>query len=482
MRRVVYCAGMTWLKKAMIVGLCGCVFSGALLPVTAFAEVDPELLFSDSELERADAMSLEQIRTFLQHKGGLSTLTLTDVDGRSKSAAEIIWRVAQDYRINPKFLLALLQREQSVVEAGSPSVYQLDWATGYARCDSCDADHPLVAAYRGFAKQLEGAAQRIRNNYLVDLAVRGTTQTGWGPGITKIVDGVPVTPANKATAILYTYTPHLNGNLNFARILKRWFTKGFPDGTVVKSADGKQFWLISGGQRRPFASATAFFTRYNASQAVVIPANEVGDYEEGVPIRFQNYSLLHEPDGKISLLDGDTIRHIDSMETFRRIGFSLDEVLDVPAEDVAAYIQGAPITLASAYPTGSLLQDRASGALYWVKDGVRQVVMSKEILKVNFPRNRIVSVSPETLDSYESGNPVPFADGTLIGVPGHPRVFIVSKGRRRPILSEAAFHAYGWNFANVIWTSEPAVMLHELGEPVEVPAASDVQSAFSPAL
>ncbi|TAK04661.1 hypothetical protein EPO33_01555 [Patescibacteria group bacterium] len=473
---------MNWLRKAVILTLCAAVSLPSAFPTVARAEVDPELLFPDSELERADAMSLDQIRTFLQNKGGLSRLALTDVDGSTKSAAEIIWRVAHDYRINPKFLLALLQREQSIVEASNPSVYQLDWATGYARCDSCDADHPLVAAYRGFAKQLEGAAQRIRNNYLVDLAVRGTTQTGWGPGITKIVDGLAVTPANKATAILYTYTPHLNGNLNFARILKRWFTKGYPDGTVVKSSDGKRFWLISGGQRRPFASATAFFTRYSASQAVVIPADELGDYEEGTAIRYQNYSLLHEPDGKISLLDGDTIRHIDSMETFRRIGFSLDEVLDVPSEDLIGYAPGSPITLASAYPTGSLLQDRASGAIYWVKDGVRQVVMSKEILKVNFPRNRIVVVSSETLDSYASGTPVPFADGTLVGIQGQPRVFIISKGRRRPILSEAAFRAYGWNFANVVWTTEPAVMIHESGEPVDVPKPSDVQSAFSPVL
>lgn len=473
---------MTWLKKAVAVGVCAAVSLPSLLPMAARAEVDPEVLFPDSELERADAMSLEQIRTFLRHKGGLSQLTLTDVDGRSKSAAEIIHRVAQDYQLNPKFLLALLQREQSLVEARTPSAYQLDWATGYARCDSCDVDHPLVAAYKGFAKQLEGAAKRIRDNYLADLAVRGATQTGWGPGITKIVDGVPVTPANKATAILYTYTPHLNGNLNFARILKRWFTKGFPDGTVVKSPDGTQFWLISGGQRRPFASATAFFTRYNASQAVVLPPSELGDYEEGVPIRFQNYSLLHEPDGKIWLLDGDTIRHIDSMETFRRIGFSLDEVLAVAADDLATYAVGAPVTLASAYPTGSLLQDRASGAVYWVKDGVRQIVMSKEILKVNFPRRRIVAVSPETIGSYASGDPVAFADGTLVGIQGQPRVFVISQGRRRPILSEAAFRAYGWSFANVVWTAEPAVMLHPEGEPVAVPAAPGLQSALSPAL
>lgn len=460
----------------MNLALCGSLLATGLLPFAAHAEIDASLLFSDSELERADAMTPSQIATFLRHKGGLQDVPLVDVDGTPRSAADIVWRVAQQYRINPKFLLALLQREQSLVESANPSQYQLDWAAGYARCDSCDLDHPLVAAHRGFAQQLEGAARRIRENYLVDLARTGTTQTGWGPGVAKLVDGRLVVPANKSTAILYTYTPHLNGNLNFARILKRWFTKGYPDGTIVRSADGRTYWLISGGQRRPFASATAFLTRYRPSQAVLIPTNELGDYEEGAPIRFPNYSLLHEPDGKIWLVDGEHIRHIDSMETFRRIGFTLDEILEVDAAELAAYQAAAPITLAAAYPTGALLQDTTTGGVYWVKDGIRRPIVSKDVLQTNFPRARITPVSPSTLAAYPTGAPVLFADGTLIGMVGQPTVYVVSKGIRRPIVSETAFHAYGWKFANVVWTSERAVALHALGEPVTVTPAP-VQTA-----
>ncbi len=468
---------MWWLRKAMTIGLCMSVLSGTFLPFSARAEIDPNLLFSDVELEKPEAMSLTQIRTFLESKGVLGRYVFTDVDGVSKSAAEIIARIARDYRLNPKFLLALLQREQSLVEDPHPSQGQFDWAVGYARCDSCDTENPLVAAYRGFAQQLEGAANRIRDNYLNDLAVFGVTQTGWGPGVTKIVDGVAVTPANKATAILYTYTPHLHGNLNFARILKRWFTKEIPDGTVVKSVDGKQFWLISGGARRPFASQSAFLTRYTPNQAVVIPNAELDDYDTGLPIRFPNYSLLHQMDGRIWLLDGDTVRHIDSMEVFRSIGFSMDEVLDVADADLAGYTVGEPVTLASAYPTGALLQDKVSGAVYWVKDGKRAPILSKEILASNFPKRRITPVASGTLDAYPATVPVPFKDGTLIGIAGQRTVYVVSKGTRRPVASEVAFHAYGWSFKNVVWTSESAVNLHPLGAAVDVKAAPDLQSA-----
>lgn len=475
--RMVYCPHMAWLKKAMGLVLSGALLASGLAPLAARAAVDPENLFPDSELERADAMTPGQIAAFLANKGGLGQLSFQDVDGATRSAAEIVWRVAQDYRINPKFLLALLQREQSLVETARPSQYQLDWAVGYARCDSCDVDHPLVAAYRGFARQLEGAAARIRGHYLADLARTGTTQTGWGPGITKVVDGLAVTPLNRATAILYTYTPHLNGNLNFARILKRWFEKEIPDGTVVRSEDGKRLWLISGGQRRLFGSMTAYLSRYSTAQAVTIRDAELDDYEEGAPIRFPNYSLLHEPDGTIWLLDGDTLRHISSMEVFRKIGFSLDELLEVERVDLEAYAVGEPVTLASAYPTGALLQDNTTGGVWWVKEGRRAPIVSREIMLASFPGRRVSPVSPRTLEGYEVAPPLTFKDGTLIGAAGDPSVYVVSKGKRRPIVSEEAFRVYGWDFANVVWTNHAALAVHPLGEAVDVRPTPEVLTA-----
>lgn len=451
-------------------------------PLTGLAAINHNYLVSDTEMERVDSMGLGDIQTFLDQRGVLGTRFFDDVDGVTKTSAEIITRVASTYQLSPRFLLTLLQREQSLVESKSITARQTDWAVGYAVCDDCDRDHPLVAAYKGFAQQLEGASKRIRNFYLNDLANTGKTQTGYGPGLTKIVDGAPVTPQNNATAVLYTYTPHLNGNLNFARIWKRWFSREIPDGTVIRTEDGA-FWLINDGTRRKFANTSALVSRANMKDAVQLPLAVIEDYEEGMEIRYANYSLFHGPDGTNYLLDGDTIRPIASQEVFRQIGFNPLELEDVSVEELASFVPGTPITTATLYPTGGLLQLKNTGGVYWVKDGIKHPIPAKEIMTARFPKKKLTPVSADALDDFTPGEPLLFADGMLIGATGDPTVYVVSRGERRPITSEDAFKAVGWNFKNVIWASPAVIELHPLGAPIETPQEEpDVQTASTPSL
>src|SRR3989338_8077648 len=168
--------------------------------------VDPEYLISDTEMLDVSSMSVEDIEGFLM-RGSLASYRTTDKAGVERSAAKIIWDVAQEFELSPRFLLVLLQREQSLVEDPDPTQNQLDWAIGYAVCDSCSKSDPIIQKYKGFGNQVYYAGQRIRNSYLSDLASYGHTQTGIGPGIESVIDGTTVVPANNATASLYTYTP-----------------------------------------------------------------------------------------------------------------------------------------------------------------------------------------------------------------------------------------------------------------------------------
>ena len=88
--------------------------------------------------------------------------------------------------------------------------------------------------------------------------VRGATQTGWGPGITKMVDGRPVTPVNKATAILYTYTPvpgdgtlfghESSVRFTFPRTLDEWATPAWQQ-LSMRRGDGLP-WITRAVQAR----------------------------------------------------------------------------------------------------------------------------------------------------------------------------------------------------------------------------------------
>ncbi len=110
--------------------------------------------------------SRDDIQRFLDSKGSyLRTYQDYDENNAFLPAADIIYNAAQTYHINPKFLLVTLQKEQSLVTDDSPTDRQLNWATGYAVCDGCDLSDPKVTKYKGFGKQVAGAAGNIRWYY-----------------------------------------------------------------------------------------------------------------------------------------------------------------------------------------------------------------------------------------------------------------------------------------------------------------------------
>ncbi len=122
----------------------------------AFAgDFNPNNIISDAEILDSAAMTLNDIQNFLKNKASfLANYSCPNADGIVKTATEIIYDAAANnydcdgivlndsastlekkakcrpIAINPRFLLALLQKEQSLIEDPSPKPSQLDWATG----------------------------------------------------------------------------------------------------------------------------------------------------------------------------------------------------------------------------------------------------------------------------------------------------------------------------------------------------------------
>lgn len=180
-------------------------------------------LLPDAAFYDVDAMTAAEVQTFFEQtpyglRSFLADKTLAD--GRLVSAALV--DVARTRGISPIVLLVTLQKEAGLVSRKTaPSRRRVDFAFGCgcptSRCNE---------AYRGLDKQLECAADRLAE-YTADLVERGTTISGWGPGIRKAtLDEVLVTPANRATAALYTYTPYVlhgrGGNWLFWNVWQRY--------------------------------------------------------------------------------------------------------------------------------------------------------------------------------------------------------------------------------------------------------------------
>ena len=182
-------------------------------------------------------MSQAEVQSFLDTQGGsLAAMTFdtsnesgeglcADYTGtKGESAAAIIDQSARACKVSQKVLLTVMQKEQHLVTAVNPSNYQLMAAMGLNCPDTADCD----PTYAGFFRQVYGAAKRYR--YYLE----HEEQYGYTAHNLNYIE-------NKATALLYIYTPYQPniaalaagngtgdscssyGNRNFALIYTSWF-------------------------------------------------------------------------------------------------------------------------------------------------------------------------------------------------------------------------------------------------------------------
>ncbi|MDO5481039.1 MAG: RICIN domain-containing protein [Candidatus Saccharibacteria bacterium] len=236
-------------------------FSMKNTPETAAADLskwDAGNIMSDEVMGDYNSMTTAQIQSFLKSKNpcnntnvGLAKtyssysyhikdghfVCMADESFNGKSAAEIIHEAAQDYRINPKVIIVLLQKEQGLVTDTWPNSLQYRSATGYGCPDTgaCDSQ------YYGLRNQIRQAASLFRSvldggwsNYAV-----GRHNIQYSPNSSCGSSSVYV--QNRATSALYRYTPYqpnaasLNagygsgdscssyGNRNFYQYYVDWF-------------------------------------------------------------------------------------------------------------------------------------------------------------------------------------------------------------------------------------------------------------------
>jgi len=445
----------------------------------------PNQIISDSEMVDDDVLTVEQVKLFLKNQGG--TLAEYLDPETNLPADQIIWQAGQDFKINPKFLITLLQKEQSLVTDPAPQQSQYDWAAGYSCYGGVCLD-----IYRGFGKQVQAAAKKFRS-YLDDLEILGKYQdnayctfTKWCLGKPKETqDRLVILPQSKATAALYTYNPYrgntvvdgykIGANYNFWKIWQAWF-KGpnnfWPDGSLLKSALKNTVYLVQHGMKRPFASFNAFISRFDPKNIMTVGQNEIDNLPEGPIIKFSQYSLLQNPDKEIFLLVDDTLRKFSSSEVFRTLGFNPEELIEVSDEDLTGILRGEELTLKNSYPTGALIQDSKTGGIYFVQNGVKNPIFAKEIMAVNFPKRVVLKANNKELAQYPEGQPIKFKDGALIKAKNDDKVYVISSGQAWHIKDEAAFVSRGYKWQNIIEVSDKAMALHQLAESLDALATA----------
>ncbi|WP_420837541.1 hemagglutinin [Bifidobacterium aerophilum] len=221
-------------------------------------DFDPGDIISDGQFFNANAMSEAEVQAFLDEQGAscsgkdcLKSKTFDTTNqpadeycdayrgAKGETAAQIIAKAGKACGISQKVLLTVLQKEQHLVTATRISAFQYKSAMGL----SCPDDASCDPEYAGFFKQVYGSAKRYR--YYVAHEDRygyhahALNYIQYHPNAS--CGGTDVYIRNKATALLYIYTPYQPndaalaagvgegdacssyGNRNFAIIYQSWF-------------------------------------------------------------------------------------------------------------------------------------------------------------------------------------------------------------------------------------------------------------------
>ena len=215
------------LRAALTVLLC---FTMTLVLASSAlaATFNPNLVMSDDNMRADNSMTAADIQAFLVYKKSLlATRSFPRHDGgASAPASVIIYEAARAFRISPKVLLVLLQKEQSLITRSASGLVTgdhatLDWAVGMG----CPDSGVRYEKYRGFGNQLWYAAHNLSGYGEDGLVVGKFLKSGQYYK--------PVYPVNLATYKLYAYNPSIG------------ITQPWPDQNTTRSLSGNAaFWVI----------------------------------------------------------------------------------------------------------------------------------------------------------------------------------------------------------------------------------------------
>jgi len=307
----------------------------------SLAKFNPGYIISDYQMGNYNSMSEADIQKFLTSKNSCSntnynyykTLSANknykwhwanghfvclseerfgdgEVIGSGQTAAHIIYRAAQDYKINPQVLIVLLQKETSLITDPIPNDKDYRKAAGYG----CPDNAACSSKYYGFKNQIRNAAKLFRTvldggwtNFPL-----GNNYIQYNPN--KSCGGSTVNVKTLATSALYRYTPYqpnagalaagygtascgAYGNRNFYLYFQDWFggitrTSGRPSAprSIMQSSN---IWnrSITIKWKSPADNGGANITKYE----VVIAGKKAGGIKAEVTSNTYEYTFKNLP-------------------------------------------------------------------------------------------------------------------------------------------------------------------------------------------
>lgn len=419
-------------------------------------------LIDDAIFLDAKSMNASQIQTFLNSKSGVlkSRSFKLDCDapgiggtakqlyiqagascGSTVPASQIIYYTAQVYGVNPKVIIATLQKEQSLITDSSPSARAINQAMGYACPTSgvCDSSSSFFWQIDNGTWVLRFHFERARKNnnwwYTSSSWTCGTAKTNYySPNLyprqnVKFYDPyskvhyVTVYIQNAATSAFYCYTPHVfnnhsnsphpddaknprcysmhpasgskgrcyTGSYNFVKAYENWF--GPTTGTPFFKISGSDRVYIEGTDNNYYyISSSSMIKSYGFGKSITKVDTYNTNYLNG---KTYSGSLPHiarfGSEDEVYIVNQGNLYHIPSRDMLEKYGLTLGSEARLP-EKIKGY-----------YPIDSVVSDilvRADGpGVYLVDNSKKHHIINAQAY--NSLGSPVYSSRPTVkLDSY----------------------------------------------------------------------------------
>ncbi|MBL8029972.1 MAG: hypothetical protein JNN11_01865 [Candidatus Doudnabacteria bacterium] len=483
------------MKKNKIIKIVAFVLVILILPVTTLAQVDPgfnpnklieDTVFADTETFGGPA----GIQSFLELKKSVLANTSNDFllklkepsqvsvkQGledpqpnltRLRTAAELIWDASRQSGLNPQVILVTLEKEQSLVtgrKTASESVLQkaLDRAMGFDCPDSggCGDLFPgfyyqIFGNFDSAGNRYLGAAKSLMRSYAVT-AGRGPQINGVPAkvGQTVTIDntqGPPynapassmVTLANRATAALYRYTPHVfNGNYNFWRFFQDWFR--YPNGTILSLAGDVKTYIIQNGSRLLLPDFVARARNLNIAGKIVVSPNELASYPQDKVLGPADNTIVKVGSMTQAYVFLENKAHPASELVLRQRSLNPNNFLNISQEEFALFETSTVLPPND----GTIVKGQAGAAIYLVDRGELKLFSAYTFKQRKVPASKVMTVPDMEVASYPKNGFVPPLDNTLIKASDSAAVYLVDQGLKKPLSAEL-FKNRGFNYKNVV--------------------------------
>lgn len=388
--------------------------------------------------------------------------------GRLRTAAELIWDASQAAGINAQVMLVTLNKEQSLItghQNSEPAKLQkaLDFALGFGCPDSTGCKESL---FPGFYFQLFGNYDAAGNRYIgaaKSLMKSFLTEGGRGPsfngkiskvgevitldntmgGYEGIIPNQTITIANKATAALYRFTPHVfNGNYNFWRFFTEWFR--YPNGTLLKLTGDANTYIIENGYRMLIPSFVVQARGLDLNKTITVSPTEIEAYPQNKLLGPADNTVVQVATDPQMYVFINNIKRPASRFVLSQRGLSTAPILNISTAESQMFEQGQVLI-----PTdGSVIKGEKGQEVYLVENGTLKLFSAFTFAQRGASKT-LQTVPDSEITSYPKFGFVAPETGTLIKSDSNQTVFYVDGGLKKPI-SAGVYKDRGFKAANIV--------------------------------